>query len=164
MHSFALRAGNSLLASLLITSLCAAGCTRTDSIKPSELPKLNGHLVQGLGQVGNTRIIGVSVTTVEGVDGRTVQIKGEYNAEVITRGGESSRFEHPVASQLLEPGKLSVKGSNRGEGVYDLSNLKQVDIETVDGVKTAWVMAGIGLGVAVVGLLYLQASMPKTTY
>lgn len=160
MHSITNRISSQILPVFLIATMAVSGCMRTDAIKASELPKLNGHLVQALGQVGNTRVIGVSVSTVEAVDGRTVQIRGEYNASVVAQGGGAARFEHPVIAHLVDSDKLSVKGSNRGESVFDLSTVKHVDIETVDSLKTTLVVTGLSLALAVV--VFFAVGAPTT--
>lgn len=161
VRSITNRLSAQILPVFLTATMAASGCMRTDAIKASELPKLNGHLVQSLGQVGNTRVIGVSVSTVETVDGRTVQIKGEYNASVVAQGGGATRFEHPVIAQLVDTEKLSVKGSNRGEAVFDLSKVKHVDIETVDSLKSTLAVTGVSLALAVAVILVVRAATPE---
>ncbi len=147
-----------ILSVIVATSFAATGCFRVDAIKPTELPKLNGSNVRNLGQTGNVQLIGITVTPVERIDGRTVEIKGNYDASIVRNDGRTLSFEHPVLSEIVN-NTLTVKGSNRGVASWPLADVSRVDVQTYDATKTILVVVAINVSILVVsGLILWKAT------
>ena len=130
-----------VLTALLLTS----GCTKWTAIRPDHLPALNGSDAIDLGQQGNYRVVAVTSRTVERPDGRTVQIRGRFDARLTGRNGQQIVLQHPVAARLEGP-VMHVRGSTLAPPPFALQNLRSVEVGQRNGVA-------IGLGLTLGGIV-----------
>ncbi|MCA9614107.1 MAG: hypothetical protein KC586_15230 [Myxococcales bacterium] len=130
---------------LVLTS----GCMKWTAIRPEHLPMLNGSDAVDLGQQGNYRVVAVTSRTVERPDGRTVQIRGRFDARLTGHNGRQIVVRHPVVAAQEGP-VLHVRGSNLAAPPIPLQNLRTVEVGQRNGAAIA---LGAGLGGAVVGAL-----------
>lgn len=137
-------------------AVAASGCTKWETVKPTELPKLNGSTSVHVGSrmVGEQRtdVIAVSVAHVEKPDGTLVKIEGEFDARVTESSGEAAHFRYPVLSSVSDA-DLTVQGSNRGKTDFELDQVERVEVSQPD--QTATFFATLGISAAVVGLIAL---------
>ena len=130
----------------VLLSAVVSGCYTHTPIKPTELPKLNGSGVVGLGQSGNTSVYAVSVAHVEAPDGHLEEISGRFDA-VVTDGHRGTvSFDHPVESSVTG-NTLTVRGGNRGQTQFDLGDVRDVTIKQRNPAEVIW----WGLGGAALG-------------
>jgi hypothetical protein len=148
---------------VLFFILLTTGCYKTEVIKPTELPKLN---YAGVGTVvagpGKGHLVAVSVGQVEGIDGRMVEVIGEYDATIVAKRGERTTFEHPVRSSI-DNQLLRVGGGNRTETAFQLTDVSQVETKTYDGTATLWTILGVSLGVTTIAAIVLYAVLFSQT-
>lgn len=112
---------------LVLASAVVFGCYSNTPIKPTELPKLNGSTVVGLGQQGNTAVYGVTVAHVEAPDGHLEEVAGSFDLVVTDRRRGEVDFDHPVHSEI-EGDSLSIQGGNRARTVFNLHDVTQADV------------------------------------
>lgn len=96
----------------------------------------------------------ITVAHVSAPDGRNVEIKGEFDAIIVSDVGKTT-FEHPVTS-TLEGSALRVTGANRGTTRFDLERVSEVSVTQYD--STASALAIIG-GSAAFGVVFYFAMM-----
>lgn len=135
--------------SVLCLTLC--GCYTTARIKPTELPKLNGGMVGTIIGGEHQGLAAVSVGHVEGVDGRMVEVNGEFDATVVQSDGEEVEFTHPVAATVDES-KLHVAGGNRARTSFELSDVSEVETSTYNA-NTTYILVGCTLIAVMVGIV-----------
>jgi len=126
------------------------------AIRPDHLPHLNGSDAVDLGQQGNYRVVAVTTRTVERPDGRTVQIRGRFDARLTGRNGQQLVLEHPVLARVEGPMML-VRGSNLAPPPIPLQTLRTVEVGQKNGavIGLVAVLGGIVAG-ALIGLVILK--------
>lgn len=140
----------------VLAAVVVSGCYTHTSIKPTELPKLNGASVVGLGRQGNTNVYAVSVAHVEAPDGRLEEITGEFDAVITERQRGRVDFDHPVQSQI-EGNALSVRGGNRAETEFNLNDVTEAEVVQLNGWTAVWAgLGGAALG-GIIGLIMISS-------
>lgn len=140
----------------LLSAAVISGCYSHTSIKPTELPKLNGAGAD-LHSAGSSDVYVVSRGHVEAPDGRIVEIDGKFDAVVTTTNGAESDFEYPVIASANEAA-LTVAGSNRAPTDFQLGQIRDVSIEQWSKWNIAWVLPTI-LVVTGGGLILTMAAV-----
>lgn len=135
--------------SLLVAQGAVSGCYRWESIKPSELPKLNGGYLRVVGRTytpsGTVTHVEQTVAHVERTDGTLIEIKGEYDARVTMKSRSSLLvFDHPVDA-TIEDGSLLLTGGNLPTTRFDMSTLRRVEVSQLDSGATIALSAVLGL-------------------
>lgn len=127
------------LCAVLASLSLVTGCYRWESIKPSELPKLNDAAVIPI----TSHVVAVSTRHVETPDGRMVTVSGVFDAAIDT-GQARVVFEHPVRAELVD-GELVVAGANLGKTAFPLESLRSVEVSQVDALRSNLLGGGITL-------------------
>ncbi len=125
-----------LIGSLVSSGLSLSGCTKWVAIKPQELPKLNGSTEAALPATGRVSVIGVLVSTVEAPDGRLVEIRGGYDANVTLAGQPPILFERPVLAEQ-HGDTMRIRAANHSVVEVPLASLSAVEVSQKDGTMTA---------------------------
>lgn len=144
------------IACVLLTSFALGGCYKNVEIRKDQLPKLNGSYQRVTGAVatgsGTVYTGEVTVAHVSAPDGRNVEIKGEFDATIVSDQGKWT-FDHPVTS-TLEGSTLSVTGGNRGATRFDLERVQEVSVSQYDSTTSALAIIG---GSAAFGVVFYFA-------
>jgi len=146
------------VACLVLAVFALSGCYKDVEIRKDQLPKLNGSYQRVTGAVatgsGTVYTGEITVAHVSAPDGRNVEIKGEFDATIVSDQGKWT-FEHPVTS-TLEGSALSVTGGNRGTTRFDIERINGVSVSQYD--STASILAIVG-GSAAFGVVFYFAMM-----
>ncbi len=117
---------------------------------------MNGSFATSQSVGPNAVLVTQSIVHVEQEDGRTAEIKGEYDIIVTTEGGKQVRFSHPIIVESLPDGYL-LKGSNRSPKTFKESEMKKVEVVKFDAAKTTLGLALVG-AILAVGVAALVSS------
>lgn len=132
-----------------ILAIASTGCYRWVSIKPTELPKLNGSYVRATGRVSTPRgsvvTYEATVAHIERPDGTLVEVTGPYDAEITTTQG-AAIYEHPVNSSV-DGSNLAVQGANRRLTEFPLRDVTEVKVSQYNGAATSLLIAALSIGV-----------------
>jgi hypothetical protein len=144
------------VAALLILTMFCGGCYTWTTIKPTELPKLNGAQTASSHQT-DRRVELVSVAQVETPDGRLAEIQGESDARIQLKGFTPILFEHPILSSV-ESEVLTIRSGNRAKTTIPLGNIQSLEVSQLNRNKTALAGTVLGLvGSALLGFLIISA-------
>ena len=139
------------IATFSILTMVLGGCYSWTTIKPTELPKLNGAQTTRANQMGR-QVVLISAAQVETPDGRLVEIQGESDAKIHLPGATPLLFQHPIISSVENEG-LTVKSANRAKTTIPLNKIQRVEVSQLErGQTTAAVMV---LSTLAAGLIIL---------
>jgi hypothetical protein len=130
---------------LVATALSSAGCYDWISVKPTELPKLNGGFSMPIAHTETTTVVAVSVADVEQPDGRVTQIQGGgFDIRLLYKTGKESLFKHPIVTQV-EGDSLVVGSSSQPKTQIPLADISEAKVSQLNQNKTFLAFAGVGL-------------------
>jgi hypothetical protein len=131
------------------------GCYSTQTIKPTELPKLNRSPSEAALQKANCATADNVIEHVEGIDGRMVEVEGDFDATVVSKSGTETEYEHPVISKI-DDDVLEIRSSNNRPTEVPISTVKYIEVTSYDSTATTWTIVGISAGVvAIIGTLLI---------
>jgi hypothetical protein len=134
---------------LCSTAAASTGCYTQRSVRPSEVPKLDGRYRDPA--AGPTAPpVGNSTRLIEGVDGRMVEVDGDQDLTVTLTDGKVLVFLPPLQVQDAA-GVLVIRSTNRRETRLALADIQKVTVSQRD--VGATVTASVGG--AMVGVVLL---------
>ena len=131
------------VATLLILTLLSGGCYSWTTIKPTELPKLNGAQTTRSNQMGR-QVVLISAAQVEAPDGRLVEIQGESDARIHLPGSAPLLFEHPIIASVDNTG-LTIKSANRAKTTIPLDKIQSVEVSQFERGQTTAAVTVVSL-------------------
>jgi hypothetical protein len=143
---------------LLILTMLTGGCYSWTTIKPTELPKLNGASTTSSRNMGR-QVVLISVAQVEAPDGRLVEIQGESDAKVYLPGAQPMLFEHPIISSV-DGDNLTIKSAKRSKTTLALDKIQRVDVSQFERGQTTVAVSVLSLVAAGLICLVLFSSLP----
>lgn len=91
-------------------------------------------------------------------NGGLVETDTGSDVRVKTKDGKSHYFAAPVQAGVND-GILAIRGSNRGERRFLVTEIESVEIEKISGATTA--IAGVASGLAILLLFFVAAGGAK---
>jgi hypothetical protein len=134
------------------TAAASTGCYTQRSVRPSEVPKLDGSYRDPAAgptapPVGNTTRL------IEGADGRMLEVDGDQDLTVTMTDGKVLVFLPPLRVQD-DVGDLIIRSTNRPATRLARADIKKVtvsqrDVGSTVAVSVAGALAGFGLMILV---------------
>jgi hypothetical protein len=130
---------------LVATAMSSVGCYDWISVKPTELPKLNGGFSAPIARTADTTVIAVSVADVEQPDGKMTQIAGGgFDIRLLYKTGKETLFKHPIVTEL-QGDSLIVGSSSQPKTQIPLADVSEAKVSQLNQNKTFLAFAGVGL-------------------